>query len=42
MAAYNPFEDLNQLYTYYQPLKEPPKVTFESPFGNIDFSEGFT
>ena len=42
MAAYNPFEDLNQLYTYYQPLKEAPKVTFESPFGNIDFSEGFT
>jgi hypothetical protein len=41
MAAYNPFEDLNQLYTYYRPL-ETPKVTFESPFGNIDFSEGFT
>jgi hypothetical protein len=34
MAEYNnPFKDLNQLYTYYQPLKEeiPDKVTFENP-----------
>lgn len=41
MTEYNPFKDLNQLYTYYQPLKEIPKATFKSPFGNIDFSEGF-
>ena len=41
MTEYNPFKDLNQLYTYYQPLKETPKATFKSPFGNIDFSEGF-
>lgn len=41
MAAYNPFEDFNPAFTQYQYLKTP-KVTFESPFGNIDFSEGFT
>ena len=41
MAAYNPFKDFNPAFTQYQYL-ETPKVTFESPFGNIDFSEGFT
>ena len=34
MATYNPFEDLNQLYTYYKPLKIP-KTTIENPvFGS--------
>lgn len=41
MAEYNPFKDFNPAFTQYQYL-ETPKVTFESPFGNIDFSEGFT
>lgn len=46
MAEYsNPFKDLNQLYTYYQPLKQPSensKVTFKNPiFGDQEFSEGF-
>ena len=41
MAEYNPFKDFNPAFTQYQYL-EAPKVTFESPFGNIDFSEGFT
>ena len=41
MAKYNPFKDFNPAFTQYQYL-ETPKVTFESPFGNIDFSDGFT
>lgn len=41
MAEYNPFKDFNPAFTQYQYL-ETPKVTFESPFGNIDFSEGFS
>ena len=41
MAEYNPFKDFNPAFTQYQYL-ETPKVTFESPFGNIDFSDGFT
>ena len=40
MAEYNPFKDFNPAFTQYQYL-ETPKVTFESPFGNIDFSDGF-
>ena len=41
MAEYNPFKDFNPAFTQYQYL-ETPKVTFKSPFGNIDFSDGFT
>lgn len=40
MTEYNPFKDFNPAFTQYQYL-ETPKVTFESPFGNIDFSDGF-
>ena len=40
MAEYNPFKDFNPAFTQYQYL-ETPKATFESPFGNIDFSDGF-
>ena len=41
MAEYNPFKDFNPAFTQYQYLETPNIVTFKSPFGNIDFSEGF-
>lgn len=46
MAVYNPFEDLNQLYTYYKPLEEIPereKVTVKDPlYDSWDLPTGFS